>query len=61
MAQGKQQPKFERNLCNRFRDNCDTDGQRTNVDFMSSADIVKSSELALYRNAKCSVFAPLTA
>ncbi len=35
MAHGKQQPKFERNLCLTFRDNCDTDdgwttdGQRT--------------------------------
>ena len=29
MAQGKQQPKFEKNLCIRFRDNCDTDGQTT--------------------------------
>ncbi len=42
MAQGKQQPKFERNPCIRFRDNSATDG-RTNFDFMSSADIVKQS------------------
>ncbi len=33
MAQEKQQIKFERNPCNRFRDNA-TDG-RTNFDFMS--------------------------
>ncbi len=45
MAQGKQQPKFERNLPNRFWDNCDTDEgrqttddtRRTNFDFMTSA------------------------
>ena len=43
MAQGKQQLKFERNLCIRFRDNCDTEGRWTNFDFMSSADIVKQS------------------
>ncbi len=30
MAQGKQQPKFERNPCIRNRDNCDTDGLRPN-------------------------------
>ncbi len=29
MAQGKPQVKFERNLCIKFRDNCDTDGRRT--------------------------------
>ncbi len=29
MAQGKPQIKFERNPCIKFRDNCDTDGQRT--------------------------------
>ncbi len=33
MAQGKQQPKFERNLCIRFRDNCDTDGRQTTEKF----------------------------
>ncbi len=27
MAQGKQQPKFERNPCIRIRYNCDTDGR----------------------------------
>ncbi len=27
MAQRKPQLKFERNLCVKFRDNCDTDGQ----------------------------------
>ena len=52
MAQGKKQPKFERNSCNRFRDNrCHgqttdgrtNDGRRTNFNFMSSADIVKLS------------------
>ncbi len=54
MAQGKLQLKFERNLCIKSRDNCDTDGRttddgwtddgrRTNFDFMSSADIVKQS------------------
>ncbi len=48
MAQEKQQPKFKRNPCIRFRDNCDTDGRttdkrRTNYDFMSSADIVQQS------------------
>ncbi len=43
MAQGKQQLKFERNPCIKFRDDCDTDGRRTNCDFMSSADIVKQS------------------
>ena len=46
MAQGKQQPKFERNLYIRNRDNCDTDGRwmdgrQTNFDSMSSANIVK--------------------
>ncbi len=48
MAQGKQQPKFERNLCIRLRDNCDmdgqTDGRQTNCDFMSSTDIVKQNQ-----------------
>ncbi len=29
MAQGKPQPKFERNPCIKFRDNRDTDGRRT--------------------------------
>ena len=29
MAQGKPQLKFERNPCIKFRDNCDTDGRRT--------------------------------
>ncbi len=29
MAQGKQQPKFERNPCLRFKNNCDTDGRTT--------------------------------
>ncbi len=29
MAQGKPQPKFERNPCIKFRDNCDTDGRTT--------------------------------
>ncbi len=43
MAQGKQQPKFERKPWIRFRAYCDTDGQRPNCDFMSSADIVKQS------------------
>ncbi len=48
MAQVKPQLKFERNLCIRFRDNCDTDGpmddrRRTNCDIMSSDDIVKQS------------------
>ncbi len=32
MAQGKQKPKFERNPCIRFRDNCDTDDGRTTDD-----------------------------
>ncbi len=53
MAQGQPPPKFERNPCIKFRDNCDTDGRTTdggrtngrltNFDFMSSADIVKQS------------------
>ncbi len=43
MAQGKQQPKFDKNPCIGFRDNCDTDGRRTNFVFMSSADTVKQS------------------
>ena len=47
MAQGKQQPTFERNPCIRCKRNCDRDGRTTdgreNVDFMSSADIVKQS------------------
>ncbi len=39
MVQKKRQPKFERNPCIRFRDNCDTyDGRQTNFDFMNSAD-----------------------
>ncbi len=34
MAQGKPQQKLERNLCIRFRDNCDADdGQRTKVPY----------------------------
>ncbi len=33
MAQGKQQPKFERNPCIRFRDNCDTDGRRAEITY----------------------------
>ncbi len=50
MAQGKPQLTFERNPGIKFRDNCDTDGRRTddrrrtNCDFMSSADI----ELKMY-------------
>ncbi len=47
MAKGKPQLKFERNPCNNFRDNrCHRrtdDGRRTNIDFMSSADIVKQT------------------
>ncbi len=44
IVQEKPQMKFGRNPCIRFRDNCDTDdGQWTNFDFMSSADIVKQS------------------
>ena len=54
MAQGKPQLKFERNSYNNFRDNrchrrrtdggrTTDDGQRTNFDFMNSADIVKQS------------------
>ena len=43
MVQRKQQPKFERNPCIRKRDNCDTDGRRTNFEFLSSVDIVKQS------------------
>ncbi len=46
MAQGKQQLKFESNLCSNFRDNrCHrrTTVRRANFDFMSSADIVKQS------------------
>ncbi len=44
MAQGKQQPKFERNPYIRFRDNCATDGWTTDeFDFMNSADIVNQS------------------
>ncbi len=47
MAQGNQQPEFERNPCIRFRDNWDkdrwTNGRRTNFDFMSSAGIDKQS------------------
>ncbi len=46
IAQGKPQLKFERNPCNNFRDNeCHrwTDGRRTYLDLMSSADIVKQS------------------
>ncbi len=31
MAQQKQQPKFERNLCIRFRDNCDTEWGQQNL------------------------------
>ncbi len=33
MAQGKQQPKFERNPCVRFRDNCDTNRRQTTDKF----------------------------
>ena len=53
MAQGKPQLKFERNPYNNFSDNrchrrttdggTTNDGQRTNFDFISSADIVKQS------------------
>ncbi len=47
MAQGKQQPKFERNPCIKFRDNCDTDGRMTDdgqkFHTMTSADRVKQS------------------
>ncbi len=43
MAHGVQQLKFERNPCIRYRDNCDTDERRTNLDFMISADKVKQS------------------
>ena len=38
MGQGKQQANFERNMCTWNRDNCDTDGRRTNCDFMNSVD-----------------------
>ena len=42
IAQGKPQLKFERNLPNRFWENCDTDdGQRPHT--ISSADVVKQS------------------
>ena len=44
MAQGKQQPKVERNPYIRFRDDCTKDRQLMNFDFMSSADVVKQSE-----------------
>ncbi len=41
---GEQQSKFERSPCTRFRNKCDTDGRRTDFDFMSSAaGIVKQS------------------
>ncbi len=49
MDQEKPQLNLERNPCIKFRENCDTDGRRTddrrrtNCDFMSSADIVKQS------------------
>ncbi len=43
MAQGNQQLKFERNPCNRFRNNRDTNDERTNFDFMSTADLGKQS------------------
>ncbi len=43
MAQGKQQPKFERKPCVTFRDYYDTGVRRTNFDFINSADIVKQS------------------
>ncbi len=47
MAQRKQQPKFERNPLARKRDNYDTDGRRTNFDFMSSAELkmLKTSKI----------------
>ncbi len=32
MAQGKQQPKFERNPCIRFKDNCVTEGRTATDD-----------------------------
>ncbi len=48
IVQRKHQPKFERNMCIRFRNNCDTKGptddrRRTNFDIMNSADIVNQS------------------
>ncbi len=48
MAQGKPQLKFERNPCNNFRDNLpQTDGRRSNFDFMSSADKISQAELKM--------------
>ena len=46
MAQEKHQQKFERNPYNNFRDNrCHRliDGRRTDIDFMSSVDIVEQN------------------
>ena len=49
IAQGKQQPKFERIPCVRNRDNCDIEGRRTNL---ISWDLMRYSNRAK-KNGKC--------
>ncbi len=50
MAQEKQQPKFERNPCIRFRDNCDTDG-RTTDDGQKSHTMTSADSQGELKNA----------
>ncbi len=51
MAQGKQQPKFERNPFIRFRDNCDTDRQTT--DKLQFHELCCRSEVELKNKLTC--------
>ncbi len=51
MAQGKPQLKFESNPCSNFRDNrchgrTTYDGRRTSFDFMSQAELKRSSRVS---------------
>ncbi len=50
MAQGKPHPKFERNPCIKFRDNCDTDGRRT--DGQQTMDKLRFHELCWHSQAE---------
>ncbi len=61
MAQGKPQLKFERNPCVKFRDNCDTDGRRTDDgrrtktpyhDLCCQAELKNEESGAVRRNQK---------
>ena len=50
MAQGKQQPQFERNPCIRFTDNCDTDGRTTDTFRFHELCSHCQAELKIFKN-----------